>query len=236
MTRKKFYSGNPKKILLTAWRSQLVWKIISDSISIIFSKLCRNARNLSNFYLTWWSLASSKSLITGINPHSFSDSKWPIKQTYSRVHFTDAQRSDPTPQKHYSWAAYPKGEFKRRLSFANLIQCFFDYKDGSFVNGSQGMWLYREDFLFATSDTSFIDNMMELMVKMSRSQFSLLRNRNVFFSWNQNDGRRHTIADARGAFLERQAKQFYCRSQQNCSSARPLSRNYGALWPGRLAR
>ncbi|CBY20592.1 unnamed protein product [Oikopleura dioica] len=48
-----------------------------------------------------------------------------------------------------------------------ILKCFFDYKDGSFVNGSQGMWLYREDFLFATSDTSFIDNMMELMVKMT---------------------------------------------------------------------
>ena len=49
-----------------------------------------------------------------------------------------------------------------------IIQCYFNYKDGEFLNGVNGIWLRREDFIIATKDVSFIDNLMQLMQKMGK--------------------------------------------------------------------
>ena len=49
------------------------------------------------------------------------------------------------------------------------IQCYFNYKDGEFLNGVNGIWLRREDFIIATKDVSFIDNLMQLMQKMGKT-------------------------------------------------------------------
>lgn len=48
-----------------------------------------------------------------------------------------------------------------------ILKCYFNYKDGEFLNGVNGIWLRREDFIIATKDVSFIDNLMQLMQKMA---------------------------------------------------------------------
>jgi len=48
-----------------------------------------------------------------------------------------------------------------------ILKCYFNYKNGEFLNGENGIWLRREDFILATKDVPFIDSLMQLMQKMA---------------------------------------------------------------------
>ena len=65
------------------------------------------------------------------------------------------------------------------LSHFNIFaKCYLNYQNGEFLNGVNGIWLRREDFILATKDVPFIDNLMQLMEKMGK--FFLDRPTNLF--------------------------------------------------------